>query len=68
MKSKQKTELVYGRVYQDDTLVFLEKSDAEYFARLNEAIWENGGKGLTWRDFKKRYPDVYKVIYDNLLD
>jgi hypothetical protein len=60
--------LYYGCFPDEDTLIFIEKSRAEYNAKIHTAMARAEDQGLTWQQFKKKYPELFKKIWAVLED
>jgi hypothetical protein len=54
--------LVYGEIFEG--LVFLEKGEAEWYAKNWEAIATGEQQRLTWGQFEEKYPEVYDWIFE----
>jgi hypothetical protein len=58
--------LYYGRYTDEDTLIFIEKDRAEHNAEIHTAMVKAEKAGLTWAEFEKKYPKVFKIVWDIL--
>ena len=55
--------LYYGRFDDEDALIFIEKKLAEYNANIHTAMSKATDAGLTWGEFRERYPSVFNEIW-----
>ena len=55
--------LYYGRYIDDDTIIFIEKERAEYNAEIHTAMAKAEKAGLTWGEFKEKYPKVFNKVW-----
>jgi len=55
--------LYYGRFSDEETFIFIEKDLAEHNAKIHTAMSKATDAGLTWGEFRERYPDVFKGIW-----
>jgi hypothetical protein len=54
--------LVYGEIFEG--LVFLEKGEAEWYAKTWETLATGEQQKLTWEEFEEKYSEVYDWIFE----